>query len=98
MPALESLQVQYLVMLIAKELGRLTGYIADAIGFFGADLVAAGGDAGTMENLTTGIFGTNSGLIYWINDDIFYIIENLPWSELGLGLGALFDGIINYTP
>ena len=98
MPAIESLQVQYLVAFVVQMLGTLTGYIGDAITLFGGDLVAAGSDAGTMQNLTTGIFGTNSGLIYWINDKVFYLIENLPWAELGTGLGALIDGILNYTP
>ncbi len=94
MPALESLQVQYLVMFLVSMLGALTGYIAAAIGSFGVDLAAAGQDAGAMANLTTGIFGTNSGLIYWINDNAIYIIDSLPWIELGLGLGLLFDGIV----
>jgi len=96
--AVESLQVQFLVAFVVKMLGQLGGYIADALGFFATDLVAAGGDAGTMANLTTGIFGTDSGLIYWINDKVFYLITNLPWAELGTGLGALIDGILNYTP
>ena len=98
MPAIESLQVQYLVAFVVQMLGQLTGYIADAFGYFGADWVAAGADAGTMQNLTTGIFGRDSGIIYWINDKEFYVVSHLPWTELGTGIGALIDGILNYTP
>ncbi len=98
MPVVESLQVQYLVAFIVQLLGQLLGHLSVAVASFGTDLVNAGGDAGTMANLTTGIFGTNSGLIYWINDKVFYLIQNLPWADLGTGLGALIDGILNYTP
>ncbi len=98
MPVVESLQVSYFVAFIVQMLGTLTEYIGDAIVLFGGDLVAEGQDVGAMANLTTGIFGTNSGLIYWINDKVFYLIENLPWSDLGTGLGALIDGILNYAP
>ncbi len=93
----ESLQVQFLVAFIVQMLGQLGGYIADALGFFAGDLVLAGADESVMANLTTGIFGTESGLIYWINDKVFYLITNLPWAELGTGLGALIDGILNYS-
>jgi len=90
----ELLQVQYLVAFIVKMLGQLTGYIADALGFFAVDLVAAGADAGTMQNLTTGIFGTNSGLILWMNDKVFYMVEFMPWTDLSFGLGCLLDSIL----
>ena len=92
-PPVEILQVQYIVAFTVQMLGKLTGYIGDAIGFFGGDLVIAGQDAGTMQNLTTGIFGTNSGLILWMNDKVFYMTENMPWTDLAFGLGCLLDSI-----
>ncbi len=98
MPALESLQVQYLVAFIGGLLGRLIELISGAMATFGNDLITDSVDPLTMQELTTGIFGTNSGLIYWINDNMIYLIANLPWIPLGTGLGALFDGIFNYTP
>ncbi len=92
------MDVQYLVAFIVQMVGKLIELISGALVEFGLFVTQAGGDAGTMENLTTGIFGTNSGLIYWINDKVFYLINTLPWANLGTGLGALIDGILNYTP
>ncbi|MEE8374629.1 MAG: hypothetical protein V3R87_13050 [Dehalococcoidia bacterium] len=97
MPAVESLQVQYLVAFAIVKLGELMGYIAVAIDSFGIDLVNAGGDGGTMANLTTGIFGTNSGLIYWINDKVAYMAEFMPYTELSLGLGIVLQWFFNFS-
>ena len=40
-----------------------------------------------MAKLTTGIFGSASGLIALVIDKVFWVISNLPWSDLGQGLG-----------
>jgi hypothetical protein len=48
-----------------------------------------------MAALTTGIFGTNGGLIYWINEKVFYVVENMPWCDLGGGLGVVVKGLMN---
>ena len=96
-PALECLQVQYLVQYIVGLVGTLVEYIGDAIFLFGGDIVESAGNAMQMNALTTGIFGTDSGLIYWINDKVFYIITYLPWCDLGTGLGQLMQGFQGAT-
>ena len=95
MPAIELLQVQYLVSFIVGLVGELIIEISDAFAAFGLTVSTAAADANTMAALTTGIFGTNSGLIYWINEKVFYVIENLPWCDLGQGLGQVVEGLLN---
>jgi hypothetical protein len=89
----ECLPVQYLVAFVVGLIGDLITLIAPAVGEFGSHLLCASEDVDTMLALTTGIFGTNSGLIYWINNKVFYLIENMPWCELGAGLGGLLEGL-----
>ena len=98
LPAMESLQVQYLVAFIVGLLGRLIELISGAMAVFGNDLITESKNTDTMAALTTGIFGTNSGLIYWINEKVFYLINHLPWETLGNGLGLLIEGILDPTP
>ena len=95
MPAIESLQVQYLVAFVVGQLGRLIELISGAMATYGNDLISAGSDPLRMQALTTGIFGTNSGIIYWINDKEFYVVSKMPWTELGNGIGFLINGIFN---
>jgi hypothetical protein len=91
----ECLQIQYLVAFILRLMGEHEILMSQAWVTFGRHLICASEDADTMLALTTGIFGTNSGLIYWINNKVFYLIENMPWCELGAGLGGLIAGIQN---
>ncbi len=98
MPALETLQVQYLVKFITNLLGDLVSLISGALVNFGAALSGYAADDVMMQELTTGIFGRNGGLIYWINEKVFYLIEELPWADLGDGLGDLIYGILNGGP
>ena len=98
MPALESLQVQYVVAFVVGLLGRLIELISGAMATFGNDLITQSADPLTMQALTTGIFGTNSGLIYWMNDKTFYMAEIMPYSELSFGLSCLLRGIFPFLP
>ena len=77
MPAIELLQVQYLVSFIVGLVGELVQEMSAAFASFGGTVSAAAADVNTMAALTTGIFGTDSGLIYWINEKVFYVIEGL---------------------
>ncbi len=95
MPAIEILQVQYLVSFIVGLVGELIQELAGAFADFGATVSTYANDAGTMAALTTGIFGNDGGLIYWINEKVFYVIENMPWCDLGAGLGAIVYGLLN---
>jgi hypothetical protein len=74
-------------------LGDLIGLLSGAMIEFGNHLICASEDVDTMLALTTGIFGTNSGLIYWINNKVIYLVENLPWCDLGGALGGLLNGL-----
>lgn len=47
-----------------------------------------------MAKLTTGIFGSASGLITLVIDKVFWVISNLPWDELGQGLGQFVRSIL----
>ena len=90
---LECLQVQHLVAFIVGLVGELIIEIGGMLTSFGGTVKTYGACADVMQSLTTGIFGTNDGLIYWINDKIFYLIREMPWCELGAGLGALLQGL-----
>ncbi|MEE8373961.1 MAG: hypothetical protein V3R87_09590 [Dehalococcoidia bacterium] len=48
-----------------------------------------------MAELTTGIFGTESGLLYWLNDYMIDLMTRLPYSDLGIGLHSLQGGLMN---
>jgi hypothetical protein len=73
-------------------IGDLTTLLSGAITSFGGHLTVQAGNMQTMAALTTGIFGTNNGLIYWINDKVFYLLENLPYAAIGDGLRAILVG------
>ena len=89
------MQVTYLVQFIVGLVGELIQEIAAAIGNFGVTVTDAAGNLDVMVLLTNGIFGQNSGLIYWINNKVFYLISNMPWCDLGQGLGQLMEGLLN---
>jgi hypothetical protein len=95
MPTLENLQVQYLVAFMVGLLGELIQELSVAFQNFGVTVADLAADSNVMAELTTGLFGTNSGLIYWLNDKMFYVIENMPWCDLGNGLGGLAAGLMN---
>ena len=65
---------------------------------FGVTVSTYAGDANTMAALTTGIFGTDSGLVYRIHEKVFYVAENMPWCDLGGGLGNPVEGRLNPPP
>ncbi len=95
MPTVENLQVQYLVSFMVGLLGELIQELSVAFQNFGVTVANSAADTNAMAALTTGIFGTDSGLIYWINDKMFYLIENMPWCDLGSGLGSVAYGLMN---
>ena len=93
LPDLVTYQVQYLVAFITGLVGKLVGYLADAVSTFGGDVVTAAGNSDQMQALTTGIFGDQNGLIYWINEKVFFVLRELPYSEIGLGLKAILTAM-----
>jgi hypothetical protein len=70
-------QVGYLVAFFVEDMGLLIGLLANAMSDFGAYTMAAAQDEGIMDDLTTGIFGTSDGLIYWMKNDLFYLVNYL---------------------
>jgi hypothetical protein len=70
-------QVGYLVRFIVEDMGLLIGLLANAMSDFGNYTMIGATDIGKMNELTTGIFGTNDGLIYWMKNDLFYLVNNL---------------------
>ena len=91
-PTMVNFQVQYLVAFIVGLVGHLTDLLSGAVQTFGVDMVTQSGNVQTMAALTTGIFGTNNGLIYWINDKVFYLLEHLPYQAIGDGIRAILIG------
>ena len=85
-PTMVNFQVQYLVSFIVGLIGDLTGLLSGAVTTFGTHLTTSSGNMTTMAALTTGIFGTENGLIYWINDKVFYLLTHLPYAAIGTGL------------
>ena len=62
------------VTLLVTYIVGLVGDIMSAIGdAFTADAV----DAGAMNDLTVGIFGENGGLIYWCNEKLLWLMEQI---------------------
>ncbi len=98
MPTLDILQVQHLVSYAMALVGDLVNEVSSGFSNFGSTVGQAAADANAMAMLTTGIFGTHSGLVYWINNKVFYLIENFPWCDLGQGLGVVLRGLINAPP
>ena len=95
---IEILQVQYMVSFVVGLIGELIQEVAQAFESFGVTVSDAAADGNAMGALTTGIFGTNTGLIYWINEKVFYVIENLPWCDLGQGLAIIEEGLHDHPP
>jgi hypothetical protein len=94
-PAVETLGVQYLVSFVVGLIVELIVELSEAFNDFGLTVSSYAGNATVMATLTTGIFGNDGGLIYWINEKVFYVIENMPWCALGQGLGAIIEGLLN---
>jgi len=74
-------QVGYLVAFIVEDMGLLIGLLSNAMSDFGAFTMIGAADTDRMNDLTTGIFGTTDGLIYWMKNDLFYLVNNLGTIE-----------------
>jgi len=98
LPTIDVLQIQHLISFVTALLGDLVQDLGSAIGDFGTTVSAQAANPNVMAMLTTGIFGTDSGLIYWINEKVFWVIEHLPWCELGHGVGTLLRGLTSPPP
>lgn len=94
-PEIEVLQVQFLVKFAVALWGDLLRELGSAVSNLGADIVAESQNAQAMAELTTGIFGTDSGLLYWLNDLMFDIVTRLPYSDIGIGVLSLQGGLMN---
>lgn len=94
-PEIEVLQVQFLVKFAVALWGDLLRELGSAVSNLGADVVAESQNAQAMAELTTGIFGTDSGLLYWLNDLMFDIVTRLPYGDIGIGVLSLQGGLMN---
>ena len=62
--------------------GDLTNLIASGVATFGTHLIDNASKPLPMEALANGIFGVHGstggdGLIYWMKDDLIYLVNNL---------------------
>ena len=55
----------------------LVGLVGDIMSAIGGAITATAVDAGAMTDLTVGIFGENGGLIYWLNEKLLWLMENI---------------------
>ena len=63
------------------DLQELVTYIVDTIGSImssiGSTFTAQASNPGVMGGLTTGIFGEQGGLIYWANEKLLWLLEQI---------------------
>lgn len=80
-PTPVSYQVQYLVSFIVGLIGQildsLSAGVATILTDLGSVFTGAAGNCTQMAMLTTGIFGNDGGLIYWINEKILWFLAEL---------------------
>ena len=88
------MQVQGLVAFIVQDIGRLIELLSGAMVTFGGETVTAGGNYSKMEQLTNGIFGTTDGLIYWMKNDLFYLVNNLGTPAMAAKLANFIAALI----
>ena len=88
------MQVQGLVAFIVQDIGRLIELLSGGMVTFGQETVLAGGNYSKMEQLTNGIFGTTDGLIYWMKNDLFYLVNNLGTVEMAAKFANFIAAII----
>jgi len=88
------MQVQGLVAFIVQDIGRLIELLSGGMVTFGQDTVLAGGNYSKMEQLTNGIFGTTDGLIYWMKNDLFYLVNNLGTPAMAAKLANFIAALI----
>ena len=97
MPEIEIMQVQFLVKYVVAMVGAMVSEIGGAMSNLGSGIAAQSLNSSSMAELTTGVFGTNSGLLYWLNDYVFDIMARLPYTDLGIGLHQVLTGLSKGT-
>ena len=74
-------QVQHLVAFVVGLIGKVLGTVSTGVNQILTDLGALfltySENCTVMASLTTGIFGDNMGLIYWINMKILWLLGQL---------------------
>jgi len=88
------MQVQGLVTVLVAWIGDALGLISGSLVVFGNHLVEGAKDTTYMGLLTNGIFGTKDGLLYWMKNDVFYILKAFNELPIADGLTALLKAII----
>ena len=88
------MQVQGLVAFVVQDIGQLISLLSGAMVTFGDDTVLAGNSYSKMEQLTNGIFGTTDGLIYWMKNDLFYLVNNLGTPAMAAKLANFIAALI----
>jgi hypothetical protein len=88
------MQVQGLVAFIVGLVGDLVNLLGGAASTFGIHVATASVDPTKMAQLTNGIFGTTDGLIYWMKNDVFYILTAFNEVPIANGLTELLKAIV----
>jgi hypothetical protein len=89
------MQVQGLVEFVVQDIGHLIKLMSGAMVTFGTDMEASGAMYSVqMERLTNGIFGTTDGLIYWMKNDLFYLVNNLGTATMAAKLVNFIAALI----
>ena len=86
------MQVQGLVDVTVRMIGDLTNLISGAVGTFGVHMINT--PQIQIEQLTNGIFGTTDGLIYWMKNDLFYLVNNLGTPAMAAKLANFIGALI----
>ena len=55
----------------------IVGLVGDIMSAIGGAITATATDGGAMSDLTIGIFGENGGLIYWLNEKLLWLMEQI---------------------
>lgn len=77
MPEIEVMQVEFVVKYVVELFGVIVDKLGGLISDVGADIVNASYDSSSMTELTTGIFGTDGGLLYWMNGYVVDLLAKL---------------------
>ena len=80
-PSIIVIQTQHLVSFIIGFVGEVLDTVATGVSQIlddlGSWLVVMANNCTAMTKLTTGIFGDNGGLVYWINEKILWFMGEL---------------------
>ena len=68
--------------------------VGDVMNAIGSHFLVTAADPVAAERFTTGVFGTDSGLFYWMNDKALYATTELQGADLGNLLASIISSIV----